>query len=116
MILYGAFNVIHYTTYLQVNSLNSKNRALKRDKDEVEGELESSKSRIRQLRSELEEAEDNASTLQTTITKLRSAHRKKVCLMLFDIDHLPISGLVTICQPTMYIQSVIRTPLLKTPI
>ena len=61
-----------------MNSLNSKVRNLKRDKEEVEGELETGKSRLRQLRSQLEEAEENASTLQAQITKLRSASRKKV--------------------------------------
>lgn len=63
----------------QVNSLNAKVRTLKRDKEEVEGELETGKSRLRQLRSQLEEAEENASTLQAQVTKLRSFSRKKVC-------------------------------------
>ena len=63
---------------LQVNSLNSKVRNLKRDKEETEGELETSKSRMRQLRAQLEDAEESASSLQTQITKLRSANRKKV--------------------------------------
>ena len=62
----------------QVNSLNTKMRALKRDKEEAEGELETSRSRLRQLRAQLEEAEDSASTLQSQINKLRSAQRKKV--------------------------------------
>ena len=61
-----------------MNSLNAKVRTLKRDKEEVEGELETGKSRLRQLRGQLEEAEENASTLQAQITKLRSASRKKV--------------------------------------
>lgn len=61
-----------------MNSLNAKVRTLKRDKEEVEGELETGKSRLRQLRAQLEEAEENASTLQAQITKLRSASRKKV--------------------------------------
>ena len=63
-----------------MNALNSKVRSLKRDKEEVEGEVETSKSRIRQLKSQLEEAEESASTLQTQITKLRSANRRKVRL------------------------------------
>ena len=66
---------------LQVNSLNSKVRALKRDKEEVEGELETSKSRLRQMRSQLEDAEESASTLQAQISKLRTANRKKVLYM-----------------------------------
>ena len=62
-----------------MNALNTKIRNLKRDKEETEGELETNKSRVRQLRSQLEEAEENASALQAQMTKLRSANRKKVC-------------------------------------
>ena len=62
----------------QVNSLNTKTRALRRDKEEAEGEVETSKSKLRQLRAQVEEAEENASSLQAQVTKLRSASRKKV--------------------------------------
>ena len=61
-----------------MNSLNTKTRALKRDKEEAEGEVETSKSKLRQLRAQVEEAEENASSLQAQVTKLRSASRKKV--------------------------------------
>ena len=63
-----------------MNALNSKVRSLKRDKEETEGELETSKSRMRMLKSQLEEAEETASSLQTQITKLRTANRRKVCV------------------------------------
>ena len=63
-----------------MNALNSKVRSLKRDKEEVEGELETSKSRMRMLKSQLEEAEETSSSLQTQIIKLRTANRRKVCV------------------------------------
>lgn len=60
----------------QVNSLTSKIRALKRDKEDAEGEVEAMRSKMRQLRSSLEDAEENSSTLQAQITRMRSAARK----------------------------------------
>jgi chromosome segregation ATPase len=68
----------------QVNALNSKVRSLKRDKEEVEGELETSKSRMRMLKSQLEEAEETSSSLQTQIIKLRTANRRKMATP--DVD------------------------------
>ena len=65
----------------QVNSLNSKLRAVKRDKDDIEGEMETLKTRQRQLRSQIEEHEDTISSLESQISKMRSAGRKKVCLI-----------------------------------
>lgn len=60
----------------QVNTINTKMRALRRDKEEVEGELERLQSKNRQLRSALDEAEESASSLQAQVSKLRAAARK----------------------------------------
>ena len=62
----------------QINSANTKMRGLRRDKEDVEGELETLKSKMRQLRSALDDAEETNSTLQAQMAKMRSAARKKV--------------------------------------
>ena len=76
----------------QINSLNSKNRTLKRNlddtvsKDDVDGkgllcilqesDAEGLRARIRKLQAELSDAEENIATLNATITKMRSSARK----------------------------------------
>ena len=71
------FSHAHPPPPTQVNSLNSKVRALKREKEETEGEVDTLRSRQRQLRAQLEDAEETVSTLQSQVSKLRGASRKK---------------------------------------
>ena len=60
----------------QINSLNTKIRNLKRDKEEAESESEGLQRRLRQAKSALEDAEDQISTLQSQVAKSRGAGRK----------------------------------------
>ena len=69
----------------QVNSLNTKIRNLRRDKEEAENETEGLQRKLRQAKSALEDAEEESSTLKAQISKLRggAASRKpKVGLMI----------------------------------
>ena len=62
--------------------MSSKLRASKRDKEEVESEVDTLRSKLRQAKSALEDSEEQVSTLQAQVSKLRSsassAARKKV--------------------------------------
>lgn len=60
----------------QVNTLNTKMRSLRRDKEDAEGEVETAKAKVRKLQSALDEAEENNTTLQTQIAKMRTTARK----------------------------------------
>lgn len=68
----------------QVNSLNTKVRNLRRDKEDAESEVESIQKKLRQAKSQLEEAEEESSSLKAQVSKLRSgagAARKAKVMM-----------------------------------
>ena len=67
----------------QVNSLNTKIRNLKRDKEDSESEVEGLQRKLRQAKSSLDDAEEQISTLQTQLNKTRAGARAKpkVCLI-----------------------------------
>ncbi len=60
----------------QINSLNSKMRSVRRDKEDAEGEVEAAKAKSRKIQSALDDAEETVTTLQTQLTKARTSARK----------------------------------------
>ena len=62
----------------QLNSLNTKLRSVRRDKEDAETEAETLKTKLRQMRSTLDDAEESNTTMQAQMSKLRAASRKKV--------------------------------------
>lgn len=56
----------------QVNSLNTKIRNLRRDKEETESEVETVQRKLRQAKSSLDDAEQENSTLTAQLSKVRS--------------------------------------------
>ncbi len=66
----------------QLNSLNTKIRNLKRDKEEAETETETYQRKLRTTKSNLDDAEEQISTLQSQLAKNRAGGRSKpkVCI------------------------------------
>ena len=57
----------------QVNSLNSKIRTYKREKEDNESEIEGLQHKLRQAKAALDEAEQDNSTLTAQLSKLRGS-------------------------------------------
>ena len=56
----------------QVNSLNSKLRSVKRDKEDAENEVDTIRSKLRQAKSALDDSEEQVALLQSQLAKSRS--------------------------------------------
>ena len=57
----------------QVNSLTSKMKSVKRDKEEAEGEVDNLRSKLRQAKAALDDSEDQVAMLQAQLSKARSS-------------------------------------------
>ena len=71
----------------QINSLNTKIRNLKRDKEEAETETETYQRKLRQTKSSLDDAEEQISSLQSQMAKNRAGGRSKPKVCAFDNDY-----------------------------
>lgn len=57
----------------QVNSMTSKMKSVKRDKEDAENEVDNLRSKLRQAKSALDDAEDQIAMLQSQLAKSRSS-------------------------------------------
>ena len=57
----------------QVNSLTSKMKSVKRDKEDAESEVDSLRSKLRQAKAALDDSEDQVAMLQSQLAKSRGS-------------------------------------------